>query len=455
MPTPAIDRLAAEGTLFRNSYCDMPWTTGSMASVMTGFFGPGHGVRTHWERLSEDSLTLAEVLNDNGFVTAAIVGSFAVDSIYGLDQGFSLYDDDLTTPIITGLKDQPPPEPVELYFPEDPEKRSEIINKKWRNDAYRLDTEVTEAAATWLENRPEGRFFLWLHYFGPHERIKTGQHQGQRILNDYDWDLLHTDEALRRLLVTLDATGLTENTLVVFHSDHGQSLAEHKLIGHSRTMYEPEIRIPLIFRHPRSITPDARIDELARNVDIMPSILDYLRLPLPAGLAGRSLKPMMEGEEPAPSFSYGQLSLTLSIPFATNDGRQFFGPTSAVSVREGPWKYVRTALLAPCYEGADDVVDSFGINPALGSNREQLPDDDCEALVSEMLYAVEGPGNALAEETQDESAGNETILARLKGLAELTGSEDTASEPAGLSPEAVDKLRSLGYLGGSAAEPER
>src|SRR5204863_6710478 len=97
--TPAIDRLAGEGVLFENAFTDVTWTTPAMASVMTGLYAPHHGLRNSGQRLGPDARTLAEVLAAKGVATAAIVASYPLDSIYGLDQGFELYDDEFTLPI--------------------------------------------------------------------------------------------------------------------------------------------------------------------------------------------------------------------------------------------------------------------------------------------------------------------------------------------------------------------
>ena len=94
--TPGSDRLAAEGALFENAFADSPWTTPSMASVLTGTYPTQHGFKsTNAHRLAPENVTLAERLSEAGYTTAAIIGSFPLDAIYQLDQGFTHYDDAL------------------------------------------------------------------------------------------------------------------------------------------------------------------------------------------------------------------------------------------------------------------------------------------------------------------------------------------------------------------------
>jgi arylsulfatase A-like enzyme len=100
--TPGIDRLAAEGALFWYALADAPWTTPSMASVLTGRYATAHGLKsTSVHRLADESVTLAEILAQHGYDTAAVVGSFPVDSVFRLDQGFRHYDDEYTRPIMS------------------------------------------------------------------------------------------------------------------------------------------------------------------------------------------------------------------------------------------------------------------------------------------------------------------------------------------------------------------
>ena len=98
--TPALDRLAREGMLFENAYCDVPWTTASMSSVMTGEYSTRHGVQLGNAKLKASAVTLAEILRDRGFQTGAIIGSFPLDAVFGLNQGFDVYDADFTHPMI-------------------------------------------------------------------------------------------------------------------------------------------------------------------------------------------------------------------------------------------------------------------------------------------------------------------------------------------------------------------
>jgi len=225
---PNIDALAAAGALFEYTVTDTPWTTPSMSSVMTGEYANVHGFKsTNTNRLALENVTLAEILRDAGYTTAAIVGSFPLDAVFQLDQGFDHYDDEFTTSIWSMPGHEF--EHIESEFFEEPDDQRFFILSKALNDSRREDAEVTDAAAAWLAANEDRPFFLWVHYFGPHEKpdwkVAADRRTSRRIAV-YDPDTVQTDREVGRLLAEIDTRGLAESTLVVLHADHGESLGE-------------------------------------------------------------------------------------------------------------------------------------------------------------------------------------------------------------------------------------
>ena len=141
--TPVLDRLAREGILFESAISPVPITLPSHASILTGRDPPHHGVHHNGQyHLEASSTTLAEILEGEGYQTAAFVSAFVLDRRYGLSQGFDVYDDrvePLSRRTVGGL------------------------------DSQRSATDVTDAALSWLADREgEATFFLWVHYYDPH-----------------------------------------------------------------------------------------------------------------------------------------------------------------------------------------------------------------------------------------------------------------------------------------------
>jgi arylsulfatase A-like enzyme len=192
--TPAIDEFASEGALFENVYCDVPWTTASVASIVTGLFNTEHGLQAPWLRPPEDQTTMAEVFGSHGYKTGAVVGIFSLDAVYGLDQSFDFYDDDFSLPAVV-LSDHDPANRIDLKISDDLQEYAQLADAKMKNDAYKTDGAVTDSALEWLDQNKGEPFLLWAHYFGPHERlifVEGARDNRRRIIADYDRDLANT-----------------------------------------------------------------------------------------------------------------------------------------------------------------------------------------------------------------------------------------------------------------------
>jgi len=444
--TPAIDRLAREGTLFETAYCDMPWTTGSMSSVMTGTYSPTHGVQLPIHRLGPEATTLAEILAAHGYQTGAVIGSFPLDSVYGLDRGFQTYDDEFTLPIFA-VPDKRV-EHVESQLPEDAREQAAFVESKLKNDAYRPDDEVTDAALRWFEKvRNRRRFFLWVHYFGPHEKLIAAggiPQQEPRIIADYDPDVEINDRAVGRLLDRMRSLGLLDRSLVILHADHGQSLGEHDYVGHGVDIYDVSVRIPLIIRYPRAFPPHARRTDMAANVDLLPTILRVTGIDVPGRWVGRSLlaadHPTNGGEAPSAYFET-YVSTFVSLVTQVDSLGNVLAPVAMRGMRTAEWKFIGRRVVGPCSRGEEYNRDGFGrfhlVDPVA------MDEAKCREIKRTELYAVGDP-----EELPFNLAANETeVAARLEAIvAAVAESGRSLQHEFALTPEQERKLRSLGYL---------
>jgi len=446
--TAAIDSLATQGVLFEQAVCDIPWTTGSMASVMTGTLGARHGVRLRTQRLAESNLTLAEILGARRYRTGAVVGSFPVAAVYGLNQGFESYDDEFTRPILAapdgawaGIRRVPTP--------------AQGANRRWmdekmRNDAFRPDHEVSTRAIEWLKAHHASPFFLWVHYFGPHERLRANSlvsQQEPRIIADYDEDLRNTDEAVGRLLVAVRQLSLEDRLLVVLHADHGQSLGEHSYVGHGEDLYDASIRIPLLMRFAERIAAGGRVRQLVRNVDVMSTVLDLLGVPAPAALDGRSLVPAIEGNElpAAPASAATSIATVALRPLAMTETGIVLGPMEQWAFRTERWKYIEDRLSRPCvkgtaaYRGDPPGTDRWGLREAA-----VLAPDECDRLRVDELYDLPNDPH----EVRNVAAAHPDVVEELRHALQTAAQASTAEESMHLSARDRERLRSLGYQTG-------
>ncbi len=302
--TPLVDELASQGFLFENAYTVVPITTPSFASIMTSQFPRDTGLRVNGGfSLHRDFTTLAEVLQAQGYLTAAFVAAYPLAAKFGINQGFETYGDDFSK------KPEMDPRYIWIHHPGSFVKR-----------AYQISNEGIE----WLENRPTQPFLLWLHYFDPHDPYLPPPPFEERYQSQpYDGEIAYVDSQLSRVLQALERLGLRENTLIVFFSDHGESLRDHDFQSHGPYLYESSLHVPLIFVCPNLVPSGQRSTSLVSTLDIMPTILELCGIgySLPAE-SGRSLVPLFSGgplqEIPVYAESF---FFMLQFPFAAEGGR--------------------------------------------------------------------------------------------------------------------------------------
>lgn len=284
--TPVLDRLAATGRVFTRAHAQNVVTLPSHTNILTGLYPFQHGVRDNSGfKLPASIPTLATLLHGAGYATAAVVGAFPLDSRFGLDRGFDLYDDHYPKGS----------HPSEFEFPE-----------------RRGDEVVRRGLAWWRSHRGEKRF-LWLHLFDPHAPYAPPEPFASRFAKDpYLGEVAAVDSYLSPLLTPL-VEGGEPPALVVVTGDHGEALGQHGELTHGLFAYEPTLHIPLVLWGPG--VPPGRDDRLARHVDILPTLLEDLGIAAPPGLPGRSLLEPVDGSAPTTSY-FEALSTNLNRGWA-------------------------------------------------------------------------------------------------------------------------------------------
>jgi len=334
--TPNLDGVAREGVLFESAYTQQTWTLTSHITMLNGLNPRSHGASEE-RQASSAATSLTEILWAHGFATGAFTGGVMyIRPRFGLGRGFERYvlgrgDARVDTPsIIDWLRDQ-----------------------RRQRDA-----------------KPGHRFFLFVHYFDAHSDAGTPvpyhvpAPDGQRYLPPgpawdrsggsdllirlkregpterdlefltayYDAGVRYIDEhGLGPLLAALDELGLADDTLLVLTADHGEEIFEHGSVLHGYP-YDETARVPLVFRGP-GIPNGRRVPELAALVDLMPTILSLLSLPIPKHVQGRDLGPLLHGAGPVNDAVYvdgGEPTYPSSV-IADLDGRRwsYFAPVES------------------------------------------------------------------------------------------------------------------------------
>jgi arylsulfatase A-like enzyme/tetratricopeptide (TPR) repeat protein len=381
--TPALDGLAREGFAFPGAVSPVPLTFPSHSALMTGMLPRALGLRDNGQLLPPQPPTLAERLAARGYATAAFVSGYPLHSAFGLDRGFSHYDD--------------------------------AFDSGKGDESERRAGATVAAAKAWLAStKAKAPWFLWVHLYDPHypyEPPPEFRRPGPR--GAYDGEVAYADSAIGDLLraaaavdAAAPASASSSSTLTVFAGDHGESLGEHGEGTHGFFVYDSTALVPLVFRLPGRV-PVGSSAAGARLIDVAPTILDLLGVPAAASerADGRSLAPLWRGG----------------------------GATPAAG--------------APAYVETYQPWLSYGWSPlrAMRADGWKLID----APRPELYDLGADPG-----ETHDRFADSPAEARRLKLL--LRQVQDTAAAPPSpaADAEALARLRSLGYLGGSTPEAE-
>lgn len=298
--SPAIDALASRGVSFDAAYTYWPKTRGSFASLFTSLYASQHGLTVRDRDLPDFNQTLAETFSDAGYRTAAAVDNGNLAARLGFAQGFDDYLETFLDADTTEIE------------------RTEQITSFGESFLARDDDE-----------RP---FFLWLHYVNPHTPYEppdellaqfsgdgvvprgpelepvVGYHGGVNrklaiegatwgdYLDRYDAEIRLADQHIGRVLEALSQSAHASSTLVVFTSDHGESLGEHNyFFEHGHDLFIPSLRIPLIVSFPGFLPTGERVTSMVSNLDLYPTMLDLAQVSFPPGLEGRSVLPLVRG----------------------------------------------------------------------------------------------------------------------------------------------------------------
>lgn len=258
--TPTVDRLAAGGRVYPFAHAHSVLTLPSHANILTGLLPYQHGIRSNSGFvLPPEPPTAATLLAAAGFATGAFVGAFPLDSRFGLDRGFDVYDD---------------------AYPRSASQAEFVI-------AERPGDEVVARALAWWREHAGRRRFAWVHLYDPHAPYEPPEPYASRYRDDpYLGEVAAVDSYLEPLLAPF-LEGQEPPTLILFTGDHGEGLGDHQELTHGLFAYEATLRVPLVLWAP-GVAP-GEVEAPARHVDLLPTLLDAVGLAAPEGLPGRSL----------------------------------------------------------------------------------------------------------------------------------------------------------------------
>jgi len=346
--TPGLDALSAESIVFTDYMTVAPTTLASHTSLFTGKYPHHHGTPRNGFMVNLQNDMLAEILKEAGYHTAGFAGSFALDARFDFAQGFDHYDQEFDIFARVDGTDQ---------------------NQRRAED-------VTDAVVSYLDrNGVPDRLFLFVHYFDPHSpysapppfdtlydpegrdglpEIKAirkspeltppeRERAASRMALQYDAEISYTDHHVGRLLEDLRSRGVLDDAIVVVTSDHGESMWEHEEeFTHGFFVYQSTMHALCLIRLPGGESGNTRVDGTVASIDLLPTVLERLGLPVPEGVDGEVI-PLGRIDQGLPDrIRYGEA--TYPHRRVETDPR-WTNMRKARCVREGPYKFIRTPYL--------------------------------------------------------------------------------------------------------------
>lgn len=392
--TPTLDRLAQRGVLFEKAVAQTPLTPPSHASIFTGTYPYVHKVRnTGGFVLQAPNLTLAEILQSQGWDTAAFLGSAVLKKAFGFNQGFATYDDQMPKPASGDTMHEDPDRPA---------------------------GEVISHALAWLSAQSGKPYFLWVHLFDPHLPYEPPQPFRDKYKDDlYDGEAAYTDHELARLMDAVEKK--SPNTLVVVVADHGESLSEHGEYTHGIFLYDATLHIPFLIAGP-GVPAGTRVKQQVRTIDVLPTILELMGGKPPAACQGVSLRPAFTGQAVPTTYSYAE----------TLYPKMNMGWSELRGVRTPQWKYIR----APRPE-------LYDLNADPGEKQNVIDTHPKEFRELEAQLKVLSGSAAGSVEKVETSLMDQRSMEQLKSLGYLSGFAPKEVELNGKGADPKDRLNVL------------
>lgn len=399
VPTPHLDALAAEGTLFETCIAQTPLTLPSHTTILSGTYPLFHQVRDNGGFLVPDKLELiAETLHRQNFATAGFIAAYVLHSKWGINQGFDHFADDFD---------------LVKY-------KSFSLDKVQK----RAD-EVLAEARNWLQANGRKRFFSWVHLYDPHTPYDPPspfreQYRGR----PYRGEVAYMDSELGKFFDFLKKSGLWDNTIIVVAGDHGESFGEHHEQGHGFFIYDSTVRVPLLVRAPRPF-PVKRVERIVQLVDVAPTILAMLDIAPPAQVQGRSLLNLMLGRsEKGFATAYSE----------TFYPRLHFGWSELTALYSGKWKYIQ-APSAELYDLEADHGEETNLERRYSFDARRLKRGLADFQQRQGKTALAPPGTGKLDRE---------ALEKLAALGYVTSSVDTAGRTDLVDPkEKIDLYNQL------------
>lgn len=388
--TREIDKLAKEGIIFENMFAQCSWTKPATASILTGLYPKSHGAGGG-NRIPGKVNLLPEILTKYGYRSYAFVSNSFVSETYGFDQGFG-----------------------EFYF------FQEKAIKSNPNIHVRSDELTQSVSKLILQLEDTNKNFIYIHYMDPHypytpkekcfassdkrefivsfplqQSISATNGEERRklikeVINAYDDEILYNDKMIGKLIQTLKNKNMYSNSIIIITSDHGEEFFEHGKVEHGSSLYDELLKVPLIIHLPDKI--HKTIDEMANQVDILPTILALLTISIPENIEGINLLNNKKNSNPVSYAELGTSKFTLSS-IRTLKHKFIEGFTGQLSKNPNFRWFKDKAVIKTDDDSLELIINSFHKNRMIQVLSNGEPITKFEITTKKKVFNIPLPGS--------------------------------------------------------------
>jgi len=424
--TPNLDSLARQSAVFSRAYAQVPLTSPSHATILTGTYPQYHHVLDFPDVLAKDLPYAPDILHAHGYHTAAFIGSLALDpkgGAPGFDRGFDVYNADFSSVGFPSQKDR-------------------------YHSVERRAEDVVGRALTWLNVNSLGPFFMWVHCYDPHEPYDPPEPYKTRYASaPYDGEIAYMDSALGKLFEELKTRGLYDGAIIAVMADHGESLGAHGEDDHGFFLYDETINVPLLIKLPLKSDKSEKsaaekqgdnrpvnlIDDRVELVDVMPTLLQASGIAVPAEVQGQSLLGLIAAKAGSGDASAAAAWHDRPAYSESDYPHIAFAWSALQSLRTGKYLYVQ----APKRELYDQTADP-GAEHNLASSSSAVADT---LAARTQAFRDKTASNKEAPKLTDDKVAllDQALQAKLASLGYMTASNHVA-KPNEIEPDPKDMI---------------
>ena len=389
--TPNLDGLARQSVVFPRAYAHVPLTTPSHATILTGTYPQFNHLDDLGTPLAKDIPYLPDILHQQGYRTAAFVGSQVLDpksaAVPGFDRGFDTYD-------------------AGFHSRQDGEDRYQSVERRAQV--------VVDHTLAWINQQHQGPFFVWVHVYDPHDPYDPPPpFKARYAAAPYDGEIAYVDAALGKLFMALRSRGKYEGTLIAVAADHGEAFGEHGEQSHGFFLYDETLHVPLMIKLPGERAAGVRIKTRVRLVDVAPTLLQELNIEVPKAMQGETLLNLMKVS--ASGTVTGRPAADRPAYAETDYPHRAFGWSPLHSLRLGKYLYIE----APEPELYDQSADPGALHNLANSSKAVA--DTMSSQLEEFHHKTAGAANG-------RPAIDPQRVEQLQALGYVTGFDKPGSE---------------------------